>query len=350
MELVLNEGVESACGLAVLVVVVAALLENIRNFLIGPALTGSNLPDTLQQFIEVVPSEGPAVLHQLVVEHKALGDVLFQCFSGPLAEAGGLLGIDPVAYGDDGVQIVKVYHTPDAAPAFILNCFYFGNSCGPVKFFLFIDILQMLTDGRRFDIEQFRHCFLRQPEGFISKHNADKFLLSAVVVEQNFSALNQFFSHTVPSYYQLKSHFSLHISDNIVSQLFRKINRKLGGSITPAFAFPILHPPSGEREPFFGTLPALQGVSDYNGVAHWFLPTNLDLQTDILPQNTFLPYIVGRGYIAVLLMLDPFYHGLSAKPPRSSCHLWHWSPTDYHISFPKFIWNYFSLFSCALFI
>ena len=54
MQLVLHEGVECFRGLAVFVIVVAALLKHIGNFLVSPALAGPDLPDAFQQFIKVI--------------------------------------------------------------------------------------------------------------------------------------------------------------------------------------------------------------------------------------------------------------------------------------------------------
>ena len=95
-------------SLAVFVVVVAALLEHVRNLLIGVALAGADLPDALQQFVEVVPTKGAAVLHQLVVEDKTLLDVLAQRPGGPLAEARRFFGVDTAAYSDDRVEMIEV--------------------------------------------------------------------------------------------------------------------------------------------------------------------------------------------------------------------------------------------------
>ena len=106
MQLVLHEGIKGFCGLTVFVVVIAALLEHVGDLLIGSALAGADLPDALQQLIEVILAEGAAILHHFVVEDEALLDVLFERFRRPLTEAGGLFGVDPVAHGNDGVEIV----------------------------------------------------------------------------------------------------------------------------------------------------------------------------------------------------------------------------------------------------
>ena len=63
MQLVLYEGIEGLCRLTIFVVIIAALLEDIGYFLIGPALTGTDLPDALQQLVKVVLAERTAVFH-----------------------------------------------------------------------------------------------------------------------------------------------------------------------------------------------------------------------------------------------------------------------------------------------
>ena len=108
MQLVLHEGVEGLCRLAVFVVIIAALLEDIGYFLIGAALAGANLADALQQLAEVILAERAAIFHQVIVEDKALLDVLFQRLRRPLAEARGLLGVHTIADRDDGVEVIEI--------------------------------------------------------------------------------------------------------------------------------------------------------------------------------------------------------------------------------------------------
>ena len=63
--------------------------------------------ETFEQLIEVVPAEQPlALLQALVVQHEPLDDELPERFRGPDAELRGLVAVDPVADGDDGVEIV----------------------------------------------------------------------------------------------------------------------------------------------------------------------------------------------------------------------------------------------------
>ena len=140
MELVLYKGVKGAGGVAVFVVVAAALLKDIGNLLIGAALAGADLPNALEQLVEVIFSEGTAVFQHFVVEHKALLDVLPQRLGRPLAEPGGLLGVHPVAHGDDGVQIVVLQLPADFPISLFANHREFLGSCLRGQFFLCIDV------------------------------------------------------------------------------------------------------------------------------------------------------------------------------------------------------------------
>ena len=183
MELVLHEGVERFRGLAVFIIVVAALLKHIGNFLVSPALAGPDLPDALQQFIKVIFAKWPTILHQFIVEDKALLDVLFQGLGGPLAEVGGLFGVDPVAYGDDGVEIVMVNAAPHFAAALLANYREFLGSCRLLQFTVRIDVFQVQRDVVSGAVEQFCHAALCQPKGFVLEHHADELLVSTVVVQ-----------------------------------------------------------------------------------------------------------------------------------------------------------------------
>ena len=143
VELVLDEGVEGPGGLAVFIIVIATLLEHIGDLLIGPALAGPDLPDALQQLVEVVPAEGAAVFQHLIVEDEALLDVFLQRFGGPLAEPGGLLGVHPIAHGDDGVQVVVLQGAADLPGALLTNHRDFLGSCLRRQLLLSVDVFQM---------------------------------------------------------------------------------------------------------------------------------------------------------------------------------------------------------------
>ena len=65
----------------------------------------ADVPDAGQQFIEVVARRRP--LEPLIVQGEALDEVLAQALRGPDAELGAAMGLDPVADGDDDVEVVS---------------------------------------------------------------------------------------------------------------------------------------------------------------------------------------------------------------------------------------------------
>jgi hypothetical protein len=76
MQLVLHRLEECLRNLGVAVVVDTALLVNIRDLQVEAALAGTNLPNPLQQFIEVILAESLALLQTLIVQHEPLHDEL----------------------------------------------------------------------------------------------------------------------------------------------------------------------------------------------------------------------------------------------------------------------------------
>ena len=129
VQLVLHKGIKILGRLTILVIVIAALLKHIGNLLVGAALAGADLTDALEQFIKVVPTKGLAVFEHVIVEYKAFLDVLFECLGCPLAEAGGFLGVDPIAHGDNGIKIIVVQRTAHLSGTLLTNYRNFLGSC-----------------------------------------------------------------------------------------------------------------------------------------------------------------------------------------------------------------------------
>ena len=100
-----------------------------------------------------------------------------------MAEVGGLFGVDPVAYGDDGVEIVMVNAAPHFAAALLANYREFLGSCRLLQFTVRIDVFQVQRDVVGGAVEQFCHAALCQPKGFVLEHHADELLVSTVVVQ-----------------------------------------------------------------------------------------------------------------------------------------------------------------------
>ena len=73
----------------------------VKDFLRRP-----DIPDSIQQFFPVHSASIP--LKPLIIQGKALDDVLVEALSRPLAEAGTNDGMDAVAYGNDDVEVVII--------------------------------------------------------------------------------------------------------------------------------------------------------------------------------------------------------------------------------------------------
>jgi hypothetical protein len=159
------------------VVVNAALGKDISDLLPDAALAGSNGADALQQLAEVIFAKNAlALLEPFVIQHKAFGDKFLQGFGGPNAKPRRLGGIDAVADGNDGVEVVE--------PGFIGLRFvgegavrggYFqnGNNHFFVEFAFLENVFEVLADGGSLDAKERGHGFLRQPDRFVPDDDVD---------------------------------------------------------------------------------------------------------------------------------------------------------------------------------
>ena len=144
VQLVLH-GLEEGLGdLGLRVVVDAALLVDVGDLQVEAALAGPDLADALEQLVEVVLAEPPVELQPLVVEHEPLDDELLEGLGGPDAELGGPGAVDPIADGDDGVEVVVVDLAAHVTSAFTLNCQDSFDSCLPLQLTGVEDLLQMV--------------------------------------------------------------------------------------------------------------------------------------------------------------------------------------------------------------
>jgi hypothetical protein len=103
-------------GLGRLRVIINAGGKDVEDFAIELLLRGANPADPFDQFFKVVAF---AAFQPGVVEDKAFHQVFAQRPGGPDAELGAAMGFDPVADGDNHIQVVK---GDDHALAFLLNC------------------------------------------------------------------------------------------------------------------------------------------------------------------------------------------------------------------------------------
>ena len=87
--------------------VVHARRVNIEHLLVEAPLGRADVPDALQQLVEVILLPlARRVLQPLVVHGEALHQILAQARRGPLAELRAAMAAHAVADGENGVQIV----------------------------------------------------------------------------------------------------------------------------------------------------------------------------------------------------------------------------------------------------
>ena len=73
-----------------------------------------------QQLIEVIASTSP--LQQVIVQHKALNDILFQHFRCPHSELHTTIGMNAITNADNHIKVIES-NIPFYPPlAFCLNC------------------------------------------------------------------------------------------------------------------------------------------------------------------------------------------------------------------------------------
>ncbi len=83
---------------------------------------------------------------------------------GPDAELGAALGVDPVADGYDGVEIVELDIADNGTPSLGLNCCIFCNSCVPIQLAFLVYVSQVLGDERLVAPKEGRQLVQRQPD------------------------------------------------------------------------------------------------------------------------------------------------------------------------------------------
>ena len=159
MHFILNCSKEIPCGLAIEGVVHSSGV-NIRNFLIEAPLTGSNLLNLGNQVVEVVLIKDLSIDESALVQNIALLGKGVQHLGCPLTELRGSAGVNPIAYGNDGGQRVKL----------IVICFPVARnlckictSCIFGQFTAFIYIFQVLCHNAPIHIKKLRNGLLCQP-------------------------------------------------------------------------------------------------------------------------------------------------------------------------------------------
>ena len=87
-------------------VVINAGGVDVRDLLIEPPLGSADILNPARQFLEVV-ERLVGILQALIIEDEPFDDVFPQPLRGPNAKAGGDMGFDAVADGNDGIEIVE---------------------------------------------------------------------------------------------------------------------------------------------------------------------------------------------------------------------------------------------------
>ena len=152
-------------------VVVHARRVDIQHLLVEPPLRRPDVPDALQQFVEVILLPlARRVLQPLVVHREPLHDVFPQPLRGPDAELRAAQRSHPVAHGDDDIQVVDVrlaYSSPSASVSkdsvtirtVAVRAIRPRRRCSS----------DVQADVLLRGLEQLRHLLLRQPDAFRSR-------------------------------------------------------------------------------------------------------------------------------------------------------------------------------------
>lgn len=173
VHLILNCGKEILCGLAIERVVHSGGV-NIRDFLIEAPFAGPNLLNLGNQVIEVVLIKNLPIDEPALIQHIPLLGEGVQHLGCPLTELRGSAGIDPIAYGYDGGQRVKLIVIGFSV---IRNLCKICTSCIFGQFTAFIYIFQMLCHNAPVYIKKLCNGLLGQPNVVILYSNLNAILM-----------------------------------------------------------------------------------------------------------------------------------------------------------------------------
>jgi len=83
-------------------------LQECEICLVKPAFAESDLPDFFQQPFKIVFPKKRTVFHAFPVKHIALNRKFSQHAGCPLSKLSGPFGIDPVAHGNNGIDVIEI--------------------------------------------------------------------------------------------------------------------------------------------------------------------------------------------------------------------------------------------------
>jgi len=148
--------------------IVGCQREDLPHLQVDPALAGADIANPLEQLIEVVGDAGTGrVLEPLIVQGKALQEILAQAGGSPLAELGAAWAPDAVADGENGGEAVVLDVAGNLPRPLGSNYPEFPDSCLWAQFAFLENVHQVLVDRPDVFLEQLRDQRLGQPDGLV---------------------------------------------------------------------------------------------------------------------------------------------------------------------------------------
>ena len=128
-------------------------------------ISAADVLDTPGELFEVIEGD-IRVLQALVIEHEALDDELAKALGGPDPELRGDPRLDPVADGDDRVEVVEIERALHIPLALAANRQEFLVSCLGVQLAFLVDVLKMKAYVLLSRLKQVGHELLAEPDRF----------------------------------------------------------------------------------------------------------------------------------------------------------------------------------------
>jgi len=189
VELVLDDLEEFLSGFGPGVVINGELID-VLDLLIEALFRGPDVADALQEYIEIVRAQGFSLFKALVIHDKALDQVFAQMLGGPLAELGAPEGPDPVAHGEDHVEVImsnEPFHAPAALGS---NYSILSNSCPGGKLLVLINALYMVVYRANAHLIEFGEKPLSEPYGLPVQNDLDPAFTVLALIKEDFRGRN----------------------------------------------------------------------------------------------------------------------------------------------------------------
>ena len=164
MHLVLHR-LEKHLGQLRIAVVVDAGGVDVGDLLVEEPLAGANVPDARQQFVEIVLPQRPSGLDALVVEREPLDQQLAEPCRGPLAELGAAQRADPVANGQNHLQVVVLEAALDLPVPLLVELVSNPYKLPPDQLSILVNASNMDGYILRCGLKQVCHLALGEPDG-----------------------------------------------------------------------------------------------------------------------------------------------------------------------------------------